>query len=132
EKYVKLDRASSIEGDAGMWPDALIPRVDRYAGEKRNAFPFSLARGACQPVWIEVFVPERASPGSYYGTATVTVQGTVQFPVPIQLTVWRFTLPATSTLRSTFGLSGIAALKQHRGRYTNDDDLAAITKLYAK
>jgi len=50
--------------------------------------------------------------------------------VPIKLTVWRFVLPSTSGLRSSFGLNGINALKQHRGRYTNDEDLHSITSVY--
>ena len=46
--------------------------------------------------------------------------------------MWNFSLPSTSSLKNSFGFNGIKALKQHRGSYTNDDDLAAITHLYAK
>jgi hypothetical protein len=56
----------------------------------------------------------------------------VQFSVPINLTVWRFVLPATATLKSSFGLNGINLLKQHWGRYTNDEDLHSISRLYTK
>jgi hypothetical protein len=132
EPFVVLDRASSIEGDSGEWPDPLIPRVDRYTGERRNAFPFAVARGRSQPVWIEIFVPPDAPPGEYTGSATVSFNGRSQFTAPVRLTVWAFALPSTASLRSSFGLSGIAALKQHRGRYTNEEDLAAITRMYAK
>src|SRR5689334_14746117 len=48
EAFIRLDTPSSGEGRAGEWPDALIPRVDRYYGEKRNAFPFKLAAGRNQ------------------------------------------------------------------------------------
>src|SRR5690348_10342620 len=44
ERFMNLPQPSSIEGKAGEWPDALIPRIDRYYGETRNAFPFKLAR----------------------------------------------------------------------------------------
>jgi hypothetical protein len=132
ERFLNLNRASSTEGDAGLWPDALVPRVDWYAHEKRSAFPFTVTRGRNQPFWIEVFIPRTTRPGRYEGSARVSTVGMLQFSVPIHLTVWSFTLPSTSTLKSSFGLSGVAALKQHRGHYTNDEDLYSITRLYAK
>jgi hypothetical protein len=106
--------------------------VDRYTNEPRNAFPFTVRRARNQPLWVEVYVPVTAMPGKYTGSARISIGGVVQFSVPINLTVWRFALPSTSTLKSSFGLSGIQALKQHRGRYTNDEDLLSITRLYTK
>jgi hypothetical protein len=132
ERFLNLDRPSTIEGGTGLWPDPLVPRVDRYTHEKRNAFPFTVQRGRNQPVWVEIFVPPATNPGKYTGSARISVSGMEPFFVPIHVAVWNFTLPSTSTLKSSFGLSGIAALKQHRGRYTNDEDLYAITRLYAK
>jgi hypothetical protein len=132
EQFLNLDRPSSVEGAAGWWPDPLIPRTDRYANERRNAFPFTVRRGRSQPLWVEIFVPPATIPGKYTGSARISVRGELQFSVPIGLTVWNFVLPSTATLKSSFGLSGITALKQHRGRYTNDEDLHSITRLYAK
>ncbi len=57
---------------------------------------------------------------------------TVASAVPIHLTVWAFTLPSTSTLRSSFGLNGTMLLKQHLGSYTSDEDLYSLTRLYSK
>ena len=132
EAFVNLTRPSSIEGGDGLWPDPLIPRVDRYTNEARNAFPFTVRRDRNQPLWVEIFVPAAASPGKYRGLARISLGGTVRFSVPINLTVWRFVLPSTATLKSSFGLNGINALKQHRGRYTNDEDLHSIIGLYTK
>lgn len=132
EAFVNLQRPSTIEGGEGLWPDPLIPRIDRYTNEARNAFPFTVRRGHNQPLWAEIFVPVDARPGKYTGSARISLGGRVQFSVPINLTVWRFVLPSTSSLKSSFGLNGINALKQHRGRYTNDEDLHAITALYTK
>lgn len=132
EAFVNLKRPSSIEGGVGLWPDPLIPRVDRYTNEARNAFPFTVRRDRNQPLWVEIFVPVAAVPGKYRGSARISLGGTGQFSVPINLTVWRFVLPSTATLKSSFGLNGINALKQHRGRYTNDEDLHSITGLYTK
>src|SRR5262249_43461001 len=94
--------------------------------------PFTLRRGRTQPLWVEVFVPRSTRPGQYAASASISRHGKTLFSVPIQLTVWSFALPSTATLKSSFGLSGITLLKQHRGRYTNDDDLYAITRVYEK
>ena len=132
EGFVNLTRPSSEEGGAGLWPDPLIPRVDRYAHEKRNAFPFTLRSSRNQPLWIEIFVPGTSRRGLYSGSARVSVNGAVQFVVPLKLTVWSFVLPSTSTLKSSFGLNGTTALKKHLGRYTSDEDLYELTRLYMK
>lgn len=132
EHFLDLIRPSSDEGGVGPWPDALIPRVDRYAGERRNAFPFDLPRGRTQPLWVDVFVPANASSGQYSGKLRISAGGKVIATVPIQLTVWLFALPSTSSLKSSFGFNGVTALKQHRGRYTEDADLYAITRVYTK
>jgi hypothetical protein len=132
EHFLKLLRPSSEEGAPGLWPDALIPRVDRYANERRNAFPFDLHGGLTQPLWVEVFVPGNAAPGKYVGSARISLRGRTALSVPIHLTVWGFALPSTSSLKSSFGFSGVAALKQHRGRYTDDAELYSLTRLYAK
>jgi Domain of unknown function (DUF4091) len=132
ERYLNITKASAAAGSPGQWPDALIPRTDRYANERRNAFPLAIRRGRNQPLWIEVYVPENALPGEYEGSIDISRGATVESVVPVHLTVWAFTLPSTSTLPSSFGFNGTTALKQHLGRYTSDEDLYSITRLYAK
>ncbi len=44
EKYINASYVSRAQGDIGEWPDALIPKVDPFVGETRNAFPFALNR----------------------------------------------------------------------------------------
>jgi hypothetical protein len=132
ERFLNLERPSAYDGGTGLWPDPLVPRVDRYTHEKRNGFPFTVQGGRNQPMWVEIFVPLAANPGKYTGSARISINGAAPFFVPIHIVVWNFTLPSTSTLKSSFGLSGIDALKQHRGQYTNDEELYAITRLYTK
>jgi len=132
ERFLNVTRPSLSGGVAGEWPDPLIPRVDRYTHEKRNAFPFTLRRGRSQPLWVEVFIPEATHPGKYSGFASVSAGGKVAFAVPISITVWAFTLPATATLKSSFGLNGVGLLKQHLGQYTSDQDLYSLTRVYAR
>jgi hypothetical protein len=132
EGFVDLKTPSNIEGRTGEWPDPLIPRVDRYYGEKRNAFPFNLADGRNQPIWIEIYVPPATPAGIYRGNVSISVREKVESTIPVQLEVWNFVIPSTSTLPTSFGFSGLSAARQHFNRYTNDDDLARITYIYQK
>jgi hypothetical protein len=132
EGFVTVATPSSIEGATGEWPDPLLPRVDGYAGERRDAFPFDLAPARNQPLWIELYVPPGTAAGSYRGEVQVSVGGARRFAVPVVLHAWPFTLPSTSSLPTSFGFAGPTALKQHRGSYTSDDDLYSLTRLYAE
>jgi len=50
----------------------------------------------------------------------------------VQLEVWNLTLPSTSSLPTTFGFSGLRAMRQHFGKYTNDKALFDLTAVYEK
>jgi hypothetical protein len=132
EKYLNVKTPSAVDGAAGEWPDALIPSVDRYTHEKRAAFPFELVRRRNQPVWVEVYVPPSSPPGLYEGKVHVLISGDRKISIPFQLEVWNFTLPSTSSLVTTFGLSGMGAVRRHFGKYTNDEELYDISFLYQK
>lgn len=132
EQYLTLSRASSIDGGVGEWPDPLIPRVDRYDHERRNAFPFTLPKGRNQPLWIEIYVPPKTRAGHYSAEVRVLSRKAIQAVIPVGLDVWGFELPSTSSLKTAFGFNGLTALKQHAGRYTSDDDLRAISHLYTR
>jgi hypothetical protein len=104
EAFINITTLSTTEGALGYWPDALIPKRDEYTREDRNAFPFSVASGRNQPVWIEIYVPQTAAAGVYKGAATVTATNETTVVVPIELTVWNFVLPSTSTLKSAYSI----------------------------
>jgi hypothetical protein len=129
---VPVRRPSRENGETGDWPDPLLPRVDSWFREKRNAFPFSLESRRNQAVWIDVYVPRDTRAGIYQGFAKVTGPGTELFKIPIRVTVWNFELPSTSSFRTSFGFTGRGALKQHKGKYTSDADLREISVLYSK
>ncbi len=132
EKYLNLTHPSSLNGGTGEWPDPLIPRIDRYDHQRRNAFPFTLAQSRNQPLWIEIYIPSRTQPGHYSGRATVRSGTAIHAVIPVSLDVWGFELPSTSSLKTAFGFNGVTTLKQHAGRYTNDDELRAISRVYTK
>jgi len=132
EQYLNLTIPSSMMGGTGDWPDPLIPRIDRYANEKRNAFPFKLIDGRTQPVWVDVYVPPSSPAGSYRGEVRIIIPGRSSVSVPLDLEVWNFQLPSTSSLPTTFGFSGNTAVRTHYGRYTKDKDVYDLTTIYSK
>ena len=125
EALYQVSRRSSREGDRGEWPDALVPDVDAYAGERRNAFPFDVPPGRTRAVWAEVLVPERARPGLYQGEVTITEGDRPLATVAVRLRVRDFALPSTPSLRSAFGFSVDVACRAHLGKRFCDDDAAA-------
>jgi hypothetical protein len=132
ESYIHLKSPSSIEGAAGDWPDALVPRIDRYTGEKRNAFPLRLAAGRNQPIWVDVYVPLSTPPGEYAGKALITLGGVAYAAIPITLHVWNFALPSSSSLKTSFGFNGLSAVKNSFGKYTNDRDILSLVRMYQR
>ncbi|TMQ07812.1 MAG: DUF4091 domain-containing protein [Deltaproteobacteria bacterium] len=113
----------------GTLPDALIPQVDEFYNECR-AFSFSVASGNNGVIWVDVFVPQNQLAGTYAGNITVTSdQGSAT--VPVSLEVWDFTLPATASLHSTFGMSGVAIQNEHALAPICDPSNAGLHRRYA-
>ena len=155
EQVTRYTRASSIDGAAGLWPDALVPDVEdgiavsvgsgsgyelASSNEKRNAFPTQVTANQNVVVWVEVHVPSDAVAGRYTGVLTVTAlaQG-VPFSaqVPVGLLVRNFALPATSSLPTVFQLSVDNVCRAHGtvDGYGFCPDLATMhlwNRLYAR
>jgi hypothetical protein len=91
----------------GSYADALIPFTHPDTGRPLRgrfpAAPFPVSPEQNQPVWVEVYVPPDTPAGTYTGTVTVSASGVEPTVVPVTLTVWGFTLPEASSLRSAFG-----------------------------
>jgi Domain of unknown function (DUF4091) len=103
EALINVPSPTGGDGAAGMWPDALIPDVDPIAGEKRNAFPFDVPANESRAVLVDIHAPQSTPAGKYVGT--LHVMGGVTQDVPVELTVWDFEVPSTSTLRTAFGMA---------------------------
>lgn len=58
EAYYEVVHLSDLEGAPGLWPDALIPTVDPFYGESRNAFPVTVPAGENRVAWVDVLVPQ--------------------------------------------------------------------------
>lgn len=115
--YMPVTQPSNSEGAPGLWPDALIPKIDSYACEPRNAFPVSVPAGRNQSFYVEVYVPRGTPAGRYAGTLSVSGTGATGAFVHTQavdLTVWDFTLPSTASLQNSFGFIGSELGQGHR------------------
>jgi hypothetical protein len=129
--------ASSVEGASGYWPDPLIPDVDGYAGQPRNAFlHFDVPAGITRAVWVDVHVPVDQPAGFYSGTFMVSGLGLPSTPVTVHLRVRNFTLPATATLASAFGFEVDYTTRAHfGGQWCSDfpaDQTNALLTSYAR
>jgi hypothetical protein len=88
----------------GRIPDALIPFDDPYDAGHSVGTPFDVSAGENQPIWVDIFVPADATPGEYSGILTITADGgtTTLDRITLNLTVWDFALPQTTTLDANF------------------------------
>lgn len=147
QHYLLIEKPTTSEAQPGAWPDALIPKVDEYFGERRSipgegrpAFPFDVHRGMKQGIWVDVYVPPDAPPGLYAGAATVTVGEKKAAVIPIRLTIQPFRLPSTASLRNAYGV-GITELgkghdwdgpRANRNGFISDDRTSELVCLYTK
>ncbi|MBI2435250.1 MAG: hypothetical protein HYV26_20525, partial [Candidatus Hydrogenedentes bacterium] len=123
----------------GLVPDALVPFVNPYTGEKifepkwreerRSGVRFGAAGfevwpGQCQVLWVDVYVPPDTPAGFYEGTLTVTANGEQSAEIPVRLTVWDFVLPAGPAHENHFG--GFGSLRNY---HQLGEDTAAYERL---
>lgn len=131
-RYVNASKPSGCTGAVGLWADPLVPAVDVYVGEKRNAFPLTIPSNENRMVWVDLYVPKLASAGS--STHLVHVAGSDGFSSTLSytLTVFDFALPTQPTLTSLFGHGAdwSSLVKAHRT--TTDQETAALVKRYLK
>lgn len=113
EHYVAVEQNSPVRGNkvmpepTGMIADALIPVRNPETGAKLSnnrfdAFPIEIDPSACQPFWIDVFVPRNAKAGSYTATYTIQSDGGIQTGT-VTLTVWDIALPKEQVQKTCFG-----------------------------
>jgi hypothetical protein len=72
EHYVLVKHGSPVPNNMrrpplgpGWYADALIPELSDAANGRLRAFPFDLEAGRNQPIWVDIFIPRDAAPGTY-------------------------------------------------------------------
>lgn len=111
---------------SGWYPDPLVP-----AGAPDGGLPCEVTAGLNQGVWIDIYVPPDTSPGIYTGTLRVTATGEPEVSLPVDLTVWSFTLPEETHLKSFFMYQPNQLADAHGvGKYS--DEYLAIEAEYAR
>ncbi len=104
EGYYNVTTPSDLEGAVGRWPDPLIPAVDPLLGQTRNAFPVDVPVGENRTLWVDIQVPIDAAAGVYRGNLKLTAED-MSMDIPVELKVLNFTLPSTTTLKSSYGFT---------------------------
>src|SRR5690606_8619898 len=78
-------------------------------------------------LWLNVKVPEDASPGVYLARISLKSESW-ETSVPVELHVWDFSLPAIPAMRSGFGLSSGLIRQYHNLK--SDEELKQVLDLY--
>ncbi len=123
--YVKVTTASPHSPlGVGEYPDALIPAAD--AKPSKDYFPGAYN----QPWWLEQFIPANATPGLYRASVTCRDRENER-TLELELTVWPFTLPDRTTLRSSFGANWCRVAEiHHLPAYASSSVLRAKVREY--
>jgi Domain of unknown function (DUF4091) len=119
EAYLNVTHLSDLNGRLGVTPDPLVPAVDPYFHEARNAFPEAIPPSETRSAWVDVLVPANAPSGYYVASAIVTDGATVLAKLPVRLKVWNFAIPSTASLHTAFGVSWNGMCVQAYGSYYN-------------
>ncbi len=86
--YVKPVKPPYPTEDLEWYPDPLL-----------NFLPdFTLDANVWQPIWFDVRTTPETRPGCYRGTITVSGEHAPELKIPVQVTVWNFTLPKQNSL----------------------------------
>ena len=117
EAYQSVVTPSDLNCAVGNIPDALIPAVDPWMHEARNAFPATVPARETRSFWIELMIPPGTPSGWYTGTVAVNVSGVALATMPVRVKVWNFDLPATSSLPNFFAVSEMGMCAAATGGY---------------
>jgi hypothetical protein len=104
------DSAAPSAYYTGWVPDCLIPFS---APPGKGGAPFSIEGNINQAVWIDILIPENAAPGTYTGSATITIAARRFKTIPIFLTVYDFVLSDSTHIKNMFGYYPGALAQRH-------------------
>ena len=90
EYFSKVYAPSGKNGQAGYWPDALVPLTRPFdiRSSRRDRGPVLRH----QPLWVDLSIPAGQLPGVYEGRLTVKAGGRELGSLGVELKVWNVTL----------------------------------------
>jgi len=111
--YIKCYHRSNGLGDAGEWPDGLIPFVNPYTPSEMIGIPFDVFPGKNQPIWVKIYVPKNTEPGIYTATISINADNENTQKIPLTLQVWNFTLPDETHIKAVYSIEQGLSLHQY-------------------
>jgi len=128
----------------GLYPDPLLPFINPVTGDaieavkklsapegeklripKYSAQPINIYPGQYSLIWVDVYIPKETKSGVYQGTLSATAEDGNSVSIPINLTVWDFTLPDVATHRTHLGhfnmISKVWGIDPHSEQYKNTE-----------
>lgn len=102
---------SGIQGNYAGWvPDALVPfQAPPGTNGSPGGAPFAISPHSNQAVWVDINIPKNAPAGTYRGTLEITLNANPVAQIPIDLTVYNFSLPDVTHLNNYFWFGGYEA-----------------------
>jgi len=94
-----------------FYPEILVPY------EAVRASSFTVAASSSQAIWMDVYIGKDKTPGVYTSEITVREGVTVSTRIPVELTVYNFTLPDKANFRAV----GMMAGEQVNLRHQNEE-----------
>jgi hypothetical protein len=78
----------------GEYPDPLVP-----LSAPKSGAPFDLSQQT-EVLFGDLYIPHSTPPGVYHGTLTLSAHDAILAKLPLDLTVWNFTLPEESHFKN--------------------------------
>ncbi len=116
-RYVSVEYASDQYGRVGDWPDPLPPFKSGISVMKEQN----------QPLWVRVTAPKSAKAGVYKGNVIIKSNG-FNTKVPLEVKVYGFSLPDTTTCKTMFGYSPGNIIRYHNLK--SDTDQRTVLNKY--
>lgn len=123
EHYIMLYGKSSPIGATGYWPDALAPIKEPF----NMAAQYAIVHN--RPIWVDLSIPSSTPAGTYNGTITVTQSGRSVDTLNVEVQVYNFSLPDTTSLITYMNVSkGSLASFYHKD--ASSPEIDKLTQTY--
>ena len=128
-EYVNVVNVSDCDSPGpGRYPDALIPAVDEYVNETRNALPVTVPANQSRVLWVDLFVPPGSAPGTHEGGQLKLHSNERDIALPFKVSVLPFALNSTSSMSSLYNTPAGGIFAGHRIANYTDSRVGPVTQ----